>query len=316
MEIWRKNDSRLAVQMGKKNPDPVLPAMPIQIQFAGIEMDYTLEKKQDAHYFKMNIPEERTPGWAFKVKWDTFALRTAFEQLKTPEDAWQFLNVTGPFRFIRSGFKRKDLFTWRELQGWQEIVRRLRLRSASEGFPMLAARGPHCKDFFLECLSVAGLDEYLDQIWSVSDETFGWLIGIPTGLSIRRDMYLERREIEDIFSSPGATIADSRAWHQAQEVLARRRAERARGNPDGKQKLVAEVVVGTVLEAILATVYIDKLCGLDLQVCALKECNETFVKVSDHGKQYCSQYHAHLASIRRKRTEAKQERDAKKGKSQ
>ena len=62
----------------------------------------------------------------------------------------------------------------------------------------------------------------------------------------------------------------------------------------------------TALDAILATVYVDKLRGLELQVCALKECNETFEKQSDHGKLYCSNYHAHLASIRRKRAEAKE----------
>lgn len=273
----------------------------------GVERDYSLEVKDGEHVFKMRVPAAFTPGWDFGGSWDAYKLREAFEQLRSPEDALAFLNVVGPFRNKRKQSKSETILTWRELNGWQDLLRRLRLRDSSHWFPGLGWGGQsrefkkafRCDDF------VAESGSFSEQIWTVSEETFRWLQGFPQGLSICRDMYLSREEIEAIFSRPGARTRDSREWHYAQSVLANRRAKKAHGNPEGKQRLIAQVTPATALDAILATVYVDKLRGLELQVCALKECNETFEKQSDHGKIYCSQYHAHLASVRRNRAEAK-----------
>ena len=305
METLKRINQRFAVEIGKKAPDIVLPAMPIRILYIGVERDYSLEAKDGEHFFRMQIPEEFTPGWEFKAPWDAYKLRETFEKLRNPEDAWNWLNVVGPFRYKRRRSKQENVLTWRELQGWQEILRRLRLRDSSEWFPMMGPQWPDLKSTFQREEFIAELGSLSEQIWTVSEATFGWLQGFPQGLSIQRDMYLSREETEEIFSSPGARVPGSREWHHAQLVLARRRAERARGNLEGKQKLIAEVMPATALDAILATVYVDKLRGLELEVCALKECNETFEKQSDYGKMYCCNYHAHLASIRRVRAELK-----------
>lgn len=306
MEIKTCNDKRFAVVVGKATPDPILPAMPIGIVYMGSELDYSLEEMNGEHFFRIRVPEVFTPGWDLRNLWDAYKLRECFERLNSPEDAWRLLNVIGRFRIKRARSDRENLLTWRELQGWQSVLQLLRLRDSSEWFPFLGVQGRDFKSTFNKFLHNAGLADFSEQIWTVSEETFGWLQGFPQSLSIARDRYLSRGEIEEIFSSPGARVPDSRAWHHAQSMLERRRKERARGNPDGKQKLIAEVIATTALDAILATVYVDKLRGIELQVCALKECNETFEKQSDHGKTYCSNYHAHLASVRRKRAEAKQ----------
>jgi hypothetical protein len=319
MERLTRNDKRFSVVIGKKAPDVLLPAMPIRILYMGVECDYSLDVTDGEHFFRMQRPEVFTPGWEFGAPWDAYKLRESFEQLRSPEDAWTFLNVVGPFRGKRTRSKLGNVLTWRELQGWQNVLKRLRLRDSSQWFPFLGAQGRDYKSTFNQFVYDAELDGFSEQIWTVSEETFGWLQGFPQGLSIGRDRYLSRDEIEEIFSSPGARVSNSRAWHHAQSVLEHRRAERARGNPDGKQKLIAQVIATTALDAILATVYVDKLRGIEFQVCALKECNETFEKQSDHGKIYCSNYHAHLASIRRKRAEAKEtmaKKHHKKGKSQ
>ena len=308
MEILTRNDPKFAVVIGKKAPDFVLPAMPMRIHYVGVERDYSIEMKNGEHFFGMRIPETFTPGWDFGTSWDAYKLREAFEKLGNPEEAWALLNVIGPFRYKRGASKTANILTWSELKGWQNVLLRLRLRGSSEWFPMLGTQCAEFKETFHRSDFVAESGDISEQIWTVSEETFGWLQGFPQGLSIGRDMYLSQEEIKGIFSAQGARVPDSRAWHQAQLVLARRRAKRARGNRDGKQKLIAEVTPATALDAILATVYVDKLRGLDLQVCALKECNETFEKQSDHGKMYCTNYHAHLASVRRKRAEAKAQR--------
>ena len=308
MEILRRNDQRFAVVIGKQAPDIVLPAMPIRILYTGVERDYSLEAEDGEHFFRMQVPEKFTPGWHFLPAWDVYELREAFEKLREPEDALDWLNVVGIFRDKRRRSKQGNVLTWRELQGWQELLRRLRQRDSSEWFPLLGSQSADSKRTFRRSDFIAGAGKFSEQIWTVSEETFGWLQGFPQGLSIRRDRYLSTEEMEKIFSSPGARVSGSREWHHAQSVLARRRAERARGDPEGKQKLIAEVIPVTALDAILATVYVDKLRGIEFQVCALKECNQTFEKQSDHGKMYCSNYHAHLASVRRRRADAKKKK--------
>jgi hypothetical protein len=129
-------------------------------------------------------------------------------------------------------------------------------------------------------------------------------------------MYLSYDEIQKTFTAPGAKVPGSKAWHDAQAVLARRREKRARGNELGQQRLLAWIAVGSALEAILATLYIDKLRGIETKLCALKGCNKLFDVESGHGKMYCSNYHAHLASIRKKRAAAKSNKlRGRKGKS-
>jgi len=160
--------------------------------------------------------------------------------------------------------------------------------------------------------------EAKEQFWNVSEDTFHWLQGIPSGLTISRDMYLSNEQIRKIFSPPGADTPGSKAWHDAQATLARRRAQKAAGKKEGKERLYAEVCVGSALDAILATVYIDSLRGIETQVCALSDCEEIFEITSQHGKRYCSNYHAYLASVRRSRRKAKQRRNPRirKGKDQ
>jgi hypothetical protein len=305
MEILTRNDQRFSVVIGKAAPDIVLPAMPIRILYTGVERDYLSEMVNGECFFKMRVPESFTPGWNFDHSWDAYKLREAFEKLASPEDAWLWLNVIGTFRYKR-GRSKQDVLAWREIQGWQEVLRRLRLRDSSEWFPLLGVQGRNSKSTFHRSEFIAELGVFSKEIWTVSEETFGWLQGFPQGLSICRDRYISREATEAIFSSPGTRVPDSHKWHHAQSVLARRRAERARGDSEGKQKLIAEVTPATALDAILATIYVDKLRGIEFQVCALKECNETFERQSDHGKMYCSNYHAHLASVRRKRSASKE----------
>lgn len=51
--------------------------------------------------------------------------------------------------------------------------------------------------------------------------------------------------------------------------------------------------------ALLASVFFDIASGLRFRVCALPECSTPFPLGSRPEKEYCKQYHAHLASKRR-----------------
>ncbi len=304
MEIQALSNSRFEVRIGRRAPDPVLPAMPIRILYFAVELDYTPDSEA-GDSFRVRVPEVSTPGWFTNSIWDPYNLREAFLQLRR-EEASDFLNVVGQFRYKRRWSKQAEVLTWRELEGWQKLISRLHLRHSSEWFPVLGLRDREYRSSFNQHEFIANLGSFAEQIWTVSDETFGWLQGFPQGLSIQRQRYLSREETERIFSSPGARIPGSRVWHYAQTVLKRQRADRAWGNKEAKQKLIAEVTPATALDAILATVLVDKLRGLELQVCALQECNATFESHLNHGKKYCKQYHAHLDNLRSRRAEAKE----------
>jgi hypothetical protein len=105
-----------------------------------------------------------------------------------------------------------------------------------------------------------------EQVTNISVGEWGWLQGNPDFVSIR-------------------TEADTA-----------KRGERKR--------LCAEVFVRTALEAILATIYVDHLNGINYQLCALKNCNTVYEVSSKHERQYCSQRCAHKASVMRRRAEA------------
>ena len=166
-------------------------------------------------------------------------------------------------------------------------------------------------DFYCETFGGdPGLDYLAELIWKVSDDTCHFLQGMPPTLTVQRDIYLSQAEIDEVYAEhPGSRIPDSREWHYAMSSLKRRQHDKARGTPGLKPTLIAEISTGTVIDAILATIYIDKLRGRERRQCQLKGCVKEFDKTSDNGKKYCSQAHAHLASVRRKRAEERLKRE-------
>jgi hypothetical protein len=290
--------------------NPVLPAMPIDVVFLISPLKYEIETRSSQADYQFRILGRHSSSHSLEFL-DAYSLRDSFLKLKSPEEALGLLSLIGQFRRLRDDLGQiDDALTWSEIVGWQKLIRKLQKRSYSEWFPLLPVRMPEEKALFFKWQFWTNeTKDFLEHIWQVSDETYFSLQGIPEGLMIRRDMYLTREETWSFFTAPGATVYGSLAWHHAHSNLQKARVNRARGNSEGKQKLVAEIVPTSALNAILATVYIEKLRGLDLRLCALKECNETFIVESNHGKAYCGNYHAHLASVRRRRAEAKKERD-------
>jgi hypothetical protein len=288
LQFWRTHDSNS--QLGAEEGTPVFRA--------------SYSRKDD-----------HRPRRSFDESWDAYTLRAAFEHLTSPKDALAFLNTLGcPFRTLRDEPSDLWLLTWSELKEWQRMVRALRrtdpLAGWLGGFPHLGKRGVSRDEDFLLYHKVYE-EDVSELISGASDETYQLMQGIPPQIVIRRDMYLSRADIEEIcstveksFPTPESRIPDSRGWHFTQSLFKHRKMDKARGTPELKQKLIAEIFATTPLDAILATIYVDKLRGCDLQVCALKDCDNTF-ESSDSRKMYCSQAHAHLASVRHKREEAR-----------
>ena len=70
---------------------------------------------------------------------------------------------------------------------------------------------------------------------------------------------------------------------------------------DERPRLCAEVFVGSILEAVLASVYIDGLRGVNYRLCAFPDCCRVYEVLSNHERAYCSQACAHKASVRKRR---------------
>ena len=311
----------------------ILPAMPVRIRLVDAEqVKYTLETKMGepifrAHYSGKDDPPQRK----FEESWSAYALRADFERLMTPEDGLAFLNKLGcPFRFWRHDSESTAdhlwILPWRELKDWQIMVRILRVIDPTEGwlggFLPLTSRESSRKEE-LSLYHKAGIQKdqaWIAELFSVaSEDTYRLLQGVPPRMLIRRDMYLDHADIEEIraaveksFPTPESRVPGSRGWQFAQSFLQHRKIDKARGTPELKQKLIAEIFTATPLDAILATVYLDKLRGRDLRVCALKECDVMFEKSADSRKTFCSQAHAHLASVRHKREEARRAKSSTK----
>lgn len=322
MKTQNRANSRGSAAKDKDLSCRILPAMPIRIVLSSGKANYTLETEGGEPIFRVRYPEhpdvELETRVDFSENGGAWELRESFENLQSPGDALKFLNALNcPFRVLRYAPGQIGplpyLLSWLELKEWQKMVRFLRFMDPPAEFPFLLGfpswgdRGSsYEEDFALYRKAFSASQTGLAQILSsASDDTFGLLKGIPSGLLIRRDMYLSRAEVDEIFSTPGSRTPGSSEWNHAQQVLKERRIAKARGTAGLKQALIAEIFTSTPLDAILATIYVDKLRGRGPRLCALRDCGVVFEMSSDSRKIYCSQAHAHLASVRQKREEAR-----------
>jgi hypothetical protein len=81
---------------------------------------------------------------------------------------------------------------------------------------------------------------------------------------------------------------------------------------DGK-RFVGEIKEWSPLDAILATVWIDKMTEAKFGLCARPDCRKIYPIKTRHKRKYCTQYCAHLEDVRRdRRQQSKGERTANK----
>jgi hypothetical protein len=79
---------------------------------------------------------------------------------------------------------------------------------------------------------------------------------------------------------------------------------------EGRRKtLRAEIMVGTTIEAVLATAYVDNLIGINYGLCALPDCPRLYEITSKHKRGFCSQACGHKASVRNRRTAERAKRN-------
>jgi len=80
-----------------------------------------------------------------------------------------------------------------------------------------------------------------------------------------------------------------------------------------RTKPYAVITTQNTLPAMLSTVFIDRLRGARIKFCARPDCGKEFRVVSNHNRDYCTPYCAHLESLRRLRARRKKQAKRKLG---
>jgi hypothetical protein len=249
--IRRSSDRRIGEEIVDRTVR-LLPAMPIEVIYNAEDKAVSCEKHGDDIVYTFRYSKE--PRDFAESKVNAYELRATFLDIKTPGEAFEFLNLTGCFRGPVNQRSREQL-TWQDFQNWQEIIR-LHLRHGL--LPVKEMSRSQTSVF----ISYDVPDRLRSALSDLSQEERSWLHAFPNQLVIRS----------------------------------------ARAAKDGKRRvLYAEIMVSTTLQAILATVYVDHLRGINYRLCARSDCSAIYEVSSKHERQYCTQACAHTASVRRRR---------------
>lgn len=201
------------------------------------------------------------------------ALAEEFFQTRTPEQALSFLNTSGRFRLLRdeSDFL-ESVVTWREFQLWQELVKIILVEN-------------HL---------------HLGEFESPTREMFVW--GPGTDGRIGRLLPKDLRSL--ILNVPKSTFE----WLKGAPFEVMFSSEPDPKDPMRRPKAAMGVITNTVIDAILASVFVDTLSGIHFELCAFPDCPNVYEVTSNHARSYCSHSCAHKANMRRRRKEAKDKR--------
>ena len=134
----------------------------------------------------------------------------------------------------------------------------------------------------------------------------GWhpmLFSWETFLRVQELLRIEREELRH-FSFAETTSAVSLSGFirplPAEEFDIRLDIEKSKSNSD--QTLVARMNCASVVHAVRIANYLDELTGVEFGKCGW--CGRLFEKTTKHGREYCSNEHAHRAGQRRRRAAA------------
>ena len=207
---------------------------------------------------------------------DPYAIRDAFESIETPEEALRFFGESGPFWGWRT-------ILWNQFQDWQQFFKWLRLP------PDVAQKSPEGRRA-RDSASLYGDNPF----FAMSDAKFT-RSRIP--LDERKQMgakrlreiewadHLELQQLRNLaFDLRDRKIMDI-SWYNASNPGPPDAPWRTMPTKQSNIEPYLSIRPKYVLEAIAATIYVDRLHGLKHQKC--KHCRKVFQIESDHGAQFC-----------------------------
>ena len=268
---------------------PVISAMPIHIRYVAKIGQVSLTKQEGEYRFHLAFDYRDEKGrrgerWD-NHEWNAYALRAAFDAVKTETDALEFLSGAGSF------LPSPHPLSWSAFQAWKrfvEIVRqenKLRalmaeVMSDEDGMAVLARGGDE-----LEVLKALGgypnafFTGTLRRLDPTTRSLCEWFYRPPQGaLSIEWLPLKDEPELLSKVQKGGALMEFFRGAYGMRPVL----------------RIEAECA----LQAIAATVYADRVGGVEWNKCEI--CNRLFKLESGQHKRYCSQTCKDTARQRRR----------------
>jgi hypothetical protein len=268
---------------------PAISAMPMHIRYAAKIGQVSLTKQDDEYLFHLASDYRDEKGrrgerWD-KREWNAYALRAAFEAVKTETDALEFLSGAGWF------LPSPHPLSWSTFQAWQRFVKIVRqenklqalmseVMSGKDGMAVLARGGDE-----LEVLKALGgyPNAFFTGTLRRPDPTTRslceWFYRPPQGaLSIEWLPLKDEPELLSKVQKGGALMEFFRGAYGMRPVL----------------RIEAECA----LQAIAATVYADRVGGVEWNKCEI--CNRLFKLESGQHKRYCSQTCKDTARQRRR----------------
>jgi hypothetical protein len=252
----RTSADRPLIEATTRPATKMLPAMPLEISHSPLKVEVGYERVENDVLFRFRYAERQPKD---QPDIEAFQTREAFQEVRTPGEALDFLSMTGHFRLQDGEFPKKhETLCWSEFQGWQELIR-LVMQKGTLSEQAVVVNG---KQVGIEFAVPEPLRPLMGEL---SFQEMMWLRGVPDGLSIQAE--------------PESTKQGAR------------------------NQLKARLSVHSTLEAILATVYVDTLNGIQYGKC--EYCGRLFEIWTSHARQYCNSTCAQKGGVRRRRAQAK-----------
>jgi hypothetical protein len=229
------------------------------------------------------------------IRLDPFAVRDAFVEVKSEAQALRFLTNAGPFWHAGS------YLTWKQFQEWQEFVELIRL----DNFLKKVSEDKRAEEAML---ALAGRSIKFFRAPDVAEPEIE-----PRPPKSKLERRMMERMLKD-FEESGAFVASITRKQAQHEGLPKwflkppdhaftiewrvPKVEQNVSVRNVKRGLAPELSVAeyglapslriearTVLEAIAATVYVDRCAGVRYVKCDF--CGRIFKRESEHGRKYC-----------------------------
>lgn len=129
---------------------------------------------------------------------------------------------------------------------------------------------------------------------------------VPNALRVHKTRTLSEK-VPLLRDEPLASFIEGTDWTEAgltlEGVPKGMRIHPLRRSEGDSELLIASVHAMRLVDAVLATVYVDLLAGVRFKFCELPEYMNIFELTSGQLRMYCTNAHAHKAAMHRKRQE-------------
>jgi hypothetical protein len=245
----------------------ILPSMPLEILLHHRPPVVSLTRDGSEHFFTcLAGPHvEATIHEQYMGK-NVYEIRDRFFLANTPTQAFEFLASYSFFLAARDGVKELTI-SWTEFQRWQQL---------------------------LKLISIHGFPFWYDGSEGGAGPYFYPNLPLPEEL---RGFYSEPNYSENFPN----TVLDDWLWGRATHLEISATSKRTMRLQPNREPAKCTVIVGSIVEAILATIYFNDVIGVTYEKCSRTDCDQIFEVTTNHERRFCSQKCAHTQGTRERR---------------